>query len=312
MSAATALQHDSLRPPPAPGLGRGIVLALVAHGLLLLGLTAGLDWRSQTEPAIEAELWAAVPVAAAPREETPPPEPQPEPPKPAPEPPRPDPRIEQQQRLQEQRLQEQREAEIAAEREKKKKLEDRKRAEEEAERKQREQELKDKKAREERLKAEKDKKEEQARQEKAQQEKLDKAKQEKAKQDAKKAEAALEKQRQENLKRIQGMAGASGAPNATGTALQSAGPSSTYAGRIKARIRPNIIYSDSGLGNPVAEAELRVAPDGTIVSSRLIKPSGDPEWDKAVLRAIEKTEVLPRDTDGRVQPHLIIKFQPRE
>lgn len=307
MSAATALQHDSLRPPPAPGLGRGIVLALVAHGLLLLGLTAGLNWRSQTEPAIEAELWAAVPVAAAPREEAPPPEPQPEPPKPAPEPPRPDPRIEQQQRLQEQR-----EAEIAAEREKKKKLEDRKRAEEEAERKQREQELKDKKAREERLKAEKEKKEEQARQEKAQQEKLDKAKQEKAKQDAKKAEAALEKQRQENLKRIQGMAGASGAPNATGTALQSAGPSSTYAGRIKARIRPNIIYSDSGLGNPVAEAELRVAPDGTIVSSRLIKSSGDPEWDKAVLRAIEKTEVLPRDTDGRVPPHLIIKFQPRE
>lgn len=307
MSAATALQHDSLRPPPAPGLGRGIVLALVAHGLLLLGLTAGLNWRSQTEPAIEAELWAAVPVAAAPRAETPPPEPQPEPPKPAPEPPRPDPRIEQQQRLQEQR-----EAEIAAEREKKKKLEDRKRAEEEAERKQREQELKEKKAREERLKAEKEKKEEQARQEKAQQDKLDKAKQEKAKQDAKKAEAALEKQRQENLKRIQGMAGASGAPNATGTALQSAGPSSTYAGRIKARIRPNIIYSDSGLGNPVAEAELRVAPDGTILSSRLIKPSGDPEWDKAVLRAIEKTEVLPRDTDGRVPPHLIIKFQPRE
>lgn len=310
MSAATALQHDSLRPPPTPGLGRGIVLALVAHGLLLLGLTAGLNWRSQTEPAIEAELWAAVPVAAAPREETPPPEPQPEPPKPAPESPRPDPRIEQQQRLQEQR-----EAEIAAEREKKKKLEDKKRAEEEAERKQREQELKDKKAREERLKAEKaekEKKEEQARQEKAQQEKLDKAKQEKAKQDAKKADAALEKQRQENLRRIQGMAGASGAPNATGTALQSAGPSSTYAGRIKARIRPNIIYSDSGLGNPVAEADLRVAPDGTILSSRLIKPSGDPEWDKAVLRAIEKTEVLPRDVDGRVPSHLIIKFQPRE
>lgn len=305
--SALALQRDPLRPPPAPGLGRGVVLALVAHGLLLLGLTAGLNWRSQTEPAIEAELWAAVPVAAAPREEAPPPEPQPEPPKPAPEPPRPDPRIEQQQRLQEQR-----EAEIAAEREKKKKLEDKKRAEEEAERKQREQELKDKKAREERLKAEKDKKEEQARQEKAQQEKLDKAKQEKAKQDAKKAEAALEKQRQENLKRIQGMAGASGAPNATGTALQSAGPSSSYAGRIKARIRPNIIYSDSGLGNPVAEAELRVAPDGTILSSRLIKSSGDPEWDKAVLRAIEKTEVLPRDTDGRVPPHLIIKFQPRE
>jgi TonB family protein len=116
----------------------------------------------------------------------------------------------------------------------------------------------------------------------------------------------------DKLRRIQGMAGASGAPNATGTALQSAGPSSSYAGRIKARIRPNIIYSDSGLGNPVAEAELKVAPDGSIISSRLLKSSGDPEWDKAVLRAIEKTETLPRDVDGRVPPHLIIRFQPRE
>ncbi|QPF73836.1 cell envelope integrity protein TolA [Roseateles sp. DAIF2] len=293
-ASALALHRDPLRPPPAPGLGRGILLALVAHGLLVLGLTAGLNWRSQTEPAFEAELWAAVPVAAAPREETPPePEPEPVKPQPTPEPPRPDPRV----------LQEQRDAEIAAEREKKKKkIEDekKKREEEEAERKKREQlELKDKKAREE---------------QKAREDKLkeDKAKQEKSKQDAKKAEAALEKQRQENLRRIQGMAGATGAPNATGTALQSAGPSSSYAGRIKARIRPNIIYSDSGMGNPVAEAEVRAAPDGTILSSRLVKTSGDPEWDKAVLRAIEKTEVLPRDVDGRVPSHLIIKFQPRE
>ncbi|MCZ8074759.1 MAG: protein TolA, partial [Paucibacter sp.] len=33
---------------------------------------------------------------------------------------------------------------------------------------------------------------------------------------------------------------------------------------------------------------------------------------KAVLRAIDKTETLPRDTDGRVPPVLVISFQPRE
>lgn len=290
MSSTLALRrHDPLRPPPAPGLGRGIVLALIAHGLLVIGLTAGLNWRSQSEPAIEAELWAAVPVAAAPREETPPPEPEPEPAKPTPEPPKPDLRAQQQ---------EQRDAEIAAEREKKKKIEEKKRADEEADRKKlREQELKDKKLREDKLKEEA------------------KAKQEKAQQEAqqkKKAEAALEKQRQDNLKRMMGMAGATGAPNATGTAQQSAGPSSSYGGRIKARVRPNIIYSDSGLGNPVAEAEVRAAPDGTILSYRLLKPSGDAEWDKAVLRAIEKTAVLPRDVDGRVPSVLVITFQPRE
>ncbi|HEX2010166.1 MAG TPA: cell envelope integrity protein TolA [Roseateles sp.] len=286
-----ALHRDPSRPPPAPGLGRGIVLALIAHGLLIVALTAGLNWRSKTEPAFEAELWAAVPVAAAPREQAPPPEPEPEPvrPRAAPEPPKPDLRAQQQ---------EQREAEIAMEREKKKKIE-KKRAEDEAERKKREQELKDKKARE----------EQKARDDKA---KEDKLKDDKVKQDAKKAEAALEKQRQDNLRRIQGMAGATGAPNAAGSAQQSAGPSSSYAGRIKARIRPNIIFSDSGLGNPVAEAEVRAGPDGTILSRRLVKSSGDAEWDKAVLRAIDKTEVLPRDVDGRVPALLVISFQPRE
>ena len=302
MSSLAVRHHDPLRPPPAPGLGRGMLLALIAHALLVVALSAGVSWHSKTEPAFEAELWAAVPVAAAPREEAPPPEPEPEAVKPLPkpaEPPPPD-------------LQAQREAEIAIakERERKKRREEEERqqrlAEQEAQRKRelarKEQELKELKAKE------------KAREDKAREDKLkdDKARQEKAKQEAKKAEAALEKLRQDNLRRIQGMAGATGAPNATGTALQSAAPSASYGGRIKARIRPNIIYSDPGSGNPVAEVEVRAAPDGTIIGRKLIKPSGNAEWDQAVLRAIDKTETLPRDVDGRVPSLLVISFQPRE
>lgn len=303
MSSLTLRHHDPLRPPPAPGLGRGMLLALLAHALLVIALSAGVSWHSKTEPAFEAELWAAVPVAAAPREEAPPPEPEPEtikpPPKPAETPPP--------------NLQAQRDAEIAIakEREKKKKLEEQEQqrlAEQEAQRKRelakKEQELKELKAKE---KAREDKAKEDAKL------KDDKAKQEKLKQEAsKKAEAALEKQRQDNLRRIQGMAGATGAPNATGTALQSAAPSASYGGRIKAKIRPNIIYSDPGTGNPIAEVEVRAAPDGSIVGRKLVKPSGNAEWDQAVLRAIDKTEILPRDVDGRVPSLLVISFQPRE
>jgi len=51
-----------------------------------------------------------------------------------------------------------------------------------------------------------------------------------------------------------------------------------------------------------------VAADGTIVASKLARSSGVPEWDQAVLRAIERTEVLPRDVDGRVPPRMIITF----
>jgi colicin import membrane protein len=42
----------------------------------------------------------------------------------------------------------------------------------------------------------------------------------------------------------------------------------------------------------------------------LVKRSGHPDWDEAVLRAIDRTSSLPRDTDGRVPPVLLISFRP--
>ena len=85
-----------------------------------------------------------------------------------------------------------------------------------------------------------------------------------------------------------------------------------YAGRIKARIQPNIVFADSVTGNPLATVEVRLAPDGTITAKRLVKSSGVKAWDDAVLRAIDKTEVLPRDTDGRVPSSFEIDFRPHD
>ena len=90
------------------------------------------------------------------------------------------------------------------------------------------------------------------------------------------------------------------------------GPSSGYAGRIKARIKPNIVLTAALDGNPSATVEVRVAPDGTIVGRKLIQSSGSPAWDETVLRAIDKTEVLPKDVDGRVPPTITIAFRPLE
>ncbi len=284
-----------LLPPNAPGMARGLLFAIAAHGLLLAALSAGVSWRTDPLPAFEAELWSAVPQAAAPREELPPPAP----PKAEPSPlPKPVP-VEDQQAL--------RDADIAiAKARDEKKRETLRLAELEAARKKAA--LKEQAAeREKQAKIKQDKLEAKLKQEK--QDKL--AKEAEAKLQAK-ADAKIAEQRQDNLRRIQGMAGASGGANATGNALQSSGPSASYGGRIKARIRPNIIYTDSGSGNPVAEVEVRTAPDGTIISRKLLKPSGDAEWDKAVLRAIDKTDLLPRDVDGRVPALLVISFKPQE
>jgi len=135
----------------------------------------------------------------------------------------------------------------------------------------------------------------------------------KAKAKAKAEEEKLrEDQFQANIKRSLGLAGPSGDENAKGTALKASGPSASYAGRIRARIKPNITFNDDVDGNPKAEVEVRVAADGTIVSRKLIQASGNKAWDEAVLKAIDKTETLPRDTDGRVQPVMVISFRPKD
>jgi colicin import membrane protein len=205
-----------------------------------------------------------------------------------------------------------RDAEIAL---KKQKEEEKKKAlEKEKAEKLRKEKLEKEKAEKEKAEKEKKLKEEKAKEQKA---KEQKAKEEKER-EKKKAEEAKEKaesaraeaMRKENLKRMQGLAGASGGENSTGTALKSSGPSASYAGRLVARIKPNITYPGDVVGNPRAEVEVKVGADGTILSRRIVQSSGNKAWDDAVLRAIDKTEVLPRDTDGRVPPVIVLGFRP--
>ena len=272
------------------------------------------------QPAVQAELWAAVPQQAAPRAE---PEPQPEPtptptptPTPPPEPvpvptpaPPPPPR---------QAEPDTREADLAIEREKKRIEKEKKEREQRLEREKRERERKEDERRaqeKERLQKEKERleKQKQLAEEKKRKEAEDKRKQE-AKQEAiEKANAkAAEERHKENVRRMQGLAGATGGENATGTAQRDAGPSGSYGGKVAAKVKPHIVYPDAVSGNPRAEVEVRAAPDGTITGTRLIQSSGNKAWDDAVLRALQKTETLPRDVDGRVPSSLVIGFRPKD
>ena len=54
--------------PPRPGRwGKPVVLALVAHALLMAALTWGVHWKQDEPPvAFEAEIWSALPREAAP------------------------------------------------------------------------------------------------------------------------------------------------------------------------------------------------------------------------------------------------------
>jgi colicin import membrane protein len=305
-----AIAHNEFAPPPTGGFGKSLSFALFIHLLLLAALTWGIHWKTETQTlSASAELWSAVPAEAAPAANEPEP-PEPEPVKP-PEPvkkvePKPEPKPDPKPAPPKVNAAAEREAaDIALKKEKeKKKLEEKKEADLE----------KKKKLEKEKLEKEKEKAKEIEKKKK--EEALKKAEAlAKAKEDAKKA-AAEEKRaaalRNENLKRMQGMAGASGDENAKGSALKSSGPSASYAGRIRARIKPNITFTEDVMGNPRAEVEVRTSPDGTILSRKLLTSSGNKSWDDAVLKAIDKTGTLPRDEDGRVPPVLEISFRPKD
>lgn len=321
MPAAT--DRMEFAPPPEPAAVRGFVFAVIAHLMLLLALTWGINWKRESENVVaEAELWASVPQQAAPRVVTAPPLPAPAPaPTPAPPapppPPPPAPRVEAPPPAPVPAKQ----PDIALEREKKKQeLAERRREELERQKKVEARKLLEEREREKKLEArrkqeelEREKKlEAQKKQEELKRQQLAQQKAEAAKEKAREQADAkrLAALREENLKRMQGLA-VKAAPTAQGDAERSSGPSGSYAGRIQAKVRPNIVFTDDIVGNPKAEVEVRMAPDGTITSRRLVKSSGVKSWDEAVLRALDRTEVLPRDVDGRVHSPLTIDFRPK-
>jgi len=283
--------HLEFAPPPPPGLIRAFLLAVLVHGLLLAMLAVGVDWkRDSTTVAVQAELWSAVPQEAAPPPPAPEPEPAPAPQASTPAPPAPDPVDIAQERERARQLQEKKAQEERAQQERAL------RAQQEQARLKKEQEQAQKLAQEQALKKQQDSKRKELQDQKN-----------KDALDAKKLEAL----RQQNLKRMAGLAGNTDA-SATGSARNASGPSAGYSGRIVASIKPRIVFTDSIDSNPRVEVEIRIAPSGTILASRVTLSSGVPSWDDAVLRAIEKTAVLPKDVDGTVPSSIIMGFRPKD
>ncbi len=332
MSIAPTLSvsdRPEFAPPPNARSWRALALALAAHGLLVIALTWGVNWKSSDDAAaFSAELWTGQPQQAAPPDQpTPKPVPalNPAPPQPAPTPPPP--------KLEAPTP----DADIALEQEKKRALLRKKQAAEE---------LADQKAADLAAKKQAKLKEDQARLKKEQAAELaaDKAeaaklKAQKVAQEAKEAakeaakdaakdakdaqrkqaqqkqaSAAAKAQRDANLARLNAQLGSAGGGggNPKGVATQGNGGSSTYGAIVKAAIKPNVVFTDEIVGNPLAKIEVRLTLDGTIISQRLVSSSGNKAWDEAAMNGITRTRVMPRDVDGRIpDTTLILEMRPK-
>jgi colicin import membrane protein len=331
------------RPPRERGTWRALALAIVMHALLAAFLFFGIHWKNSSPTGSEAELWTdttvltpptPVPVAPAPVQPAPPP------------PPLEDADIALQQAKRKQIEQQQKEAALLADQQKQAQL---KLQQQEVAR---QKELADQQAalakqkatrdaadkaaqalaaKQAQLDADKRKQLEQKQQlaeqqkadQKAEQQKTDQAKADqqkaaKAKQEADaKAKAAADQARHARLAALQGAAGGgettgTGA-GTTGNATGGGGNGSPgYADKVRQRVKPNLNFAGSVDGNPAAIVSVSCAPDGTILSARISSSSGNQGWDDAVLRAVQASDPMPRDVDGKAPRSFQIRFRPKD
>lgn len=132
-----------------------------------------------------------------------------------------------------------------------------------------------------------------------------------------KQQAADEKERADRISKLRADAGneSGGTGGTSGTGTGTGGVASPgYADKVRRAIKPRITYTNASQveGNPDARVVVDLAPDGKILSRRLSKSSGLPDWDAAVLRAIDDTGSLPKDENGTVPKSIVLIFRPKD
>ncbi len=84
-----------------------------------------------------------------------------------------------------------------------------------------------------------------------------------------------------------------------------------YLGRIRGKIRGNIVVPPEVKGNPEAVFDVTQLPDGSIVTVRLKRSSGHATLDAAIERAILKSSPLPKaDPADLFSRSLELRFKP--
>lgn len=126
------------------------------------------------------------------------------------------------------------------------------------------------------------------------------------------AAVAAEKQARELAERQAADRAAKAAADAV-TARARAKAEGDYVGKIRVKVKGNIILASDVPGNPEAVFDVVQLPTGEVLSVTLKKSSGNRAYDEAVERAINKSSPLPKPDQADIfQRQLSLKFRPVE
>lgn len=325
-------KHSSypVQPPRDRGTWRAFLLAVLMHVLLGFFLYHGIHWQNSTPAGAEAELWTEVPDTSTPRPAPPPPAPV------APAPPlqneQADIALQQLKRKQEeaarqaqlaeqQRLQKQQEAEAKRQQQLAAQQAAQLAAQQKAAKLKQQQAAADK-LKQQQLEAQKKQEQQKQQEEEQKQAQLDaqkKAEADKAAKAKAQADAQAKKMDAERRARIAQMQGQAGggdsaggnglAKSGTGSGAGGTAASSGYAEKVQRLVRPKIIWAGATEGLETV-VTVRCAATGTLLSASISRSSGNAQWDAAALRAVEQSDPMPLDTNGKAPSNFTITLRP--
>lgn len=116
-------------------------------------------------------------------------------------------------------------------------------------------------------------------------------------------------QRETRLAALQAIAGEPLPESALAPMGRGATVSPGYAKKVAHRVRANVIAPFAIQGNPSTVIAVTCAPNGALLSATVRHSSGDPQWDRAVLSAVERSDPLPADINGTAPASFLITFQ---
>lgn len=82
-----------------------------------------------------------------------------------------------------------------------------------------------------------------------------------------------------------------------------------YSDKVQRRVRPNIVWA-AETGGLETIVSVRCAPSGTLLSATVTRSSGNELWDQAVLRAVQRSDPMPVDIDGKAPATFTIPLRP--
>jgi colicin import membrane protein len=122
---------------------------------------------------------------------------------------------------------------------------------------------------------------------------------------------ALDQQRQE--RQLRELLAAQQADAARKASAARASALGEYIARIQSKVRGNWILPQELQGNPEAIILVIQLPTGEVLSTKVLKSSGNPAYDTAVERAILKSSPLPLPSDRALfDRELKLTFRPRD